>query len=201
MESSLKLFTILFLLFNLQNVFSQEITAKNSSPKISANNDHTLESFPKPIRWANDMEHIYTQQELKILDSLLESFQKQSGIQLKLITIDSVYMSKYDFRGIINQIAGNPNLLKKANYDDLKSRNQYFGITILISKWDRRIKVFSSSSYYGIGEILSETDANNIVADEMFQLFEEQSYYQATHNGLSALMAKIYQNLAEKEKK
>ncbi|MFD2287769.1 hypothetical protein GJU39_16215 [Pedobacter petrophilus] len=169
--------------------------------KISTDNDHTLESFPKPIRWANDMEHIYTGHQLKTLDSLLENFQNRSKIQLKLITIDSIYLSKYDFKGVLNQVAGKWHLLKQADYEDLTNRNQYFGIVILISKWDKRIKVFSSSSYYGIGEILSETDANNIVADEMFQLFEEQNYYQATLNGLSALMDKINQNLAVKEKK
>jgi len=199
MRKLLKLICTLILFLNLQQAFSQEIDAKDSTLIHSATKDPILEGFPKPVRWANDMEHIYTIDELKALDSLLENFQNQSKIQLKLITIDSVYMSKYHFKGIINQITRDSNLLKKANFDNLNSRNQYFGIVMLISKWDKRIKVFSSSSYYGIGEILSETDANEIVADEMFQLFRERKYYQATLNGLKALMNKIAVNLKIKE--
>lgn len=170
-------------------------------PKINAQQNETLadylDSFPKPVHWANDMENIYSSAQLKMLDSLLNNFERKSSVQIKLVTIDSSFAAKYKFDLIVHKL-DNWNIGKNA-FADTADRNTYNCIFFFLSKWEGRVQVFSESAWYGIGEVLKNTESNPIVEEAMYALWRKEDYFEATLKGLGALMKRIDEALKEKE--
>lgn len=156
---------------------------------------HHLNSFPKPIQYANDMEGIYSAAQLRVLDSLLQAFDKKTGVQIKLITVDSVFADQYKFDEIVVKIQDWK--ITKNIFAD--STVAYNGILVMLSKWSGRVQVFSESSFYRIGELLDNTESNEIVREAMGPLWRKAQYYEATATGLQSLIKRIEEVLKKKE--
>lgn len=157
---------------------------------------HHLNSFPKPVQYANDMEGIYSAAQLRVLDSLLQAFDKKSGVQIKLVTIDSNFAARYKVDEIVRKI-GEWELSKNVFAD---STVAYNGILVMLSKWSGRVQVFSESSFYRIGELLDNTESNEIIREAMGPMWKKAQYYEATANGLQSLIKRIEEVLKQKEK-
>src|SRR5688572_17372266 len=102
--------------------------------------------FPKPTRWVNDFEHIFLLQEIKTLDSIVTQYEKETTVEISIVTIDSNMVSKENFDDYVLQLHNSWGVGKK------KKDN---GIVIAISLGYRKMRI---NNGYGIEKILSDEE-------------------------------------------
>ncbi len=88
--------------------------------------------LPKPSRWINDYEGMFTDAEKDSLNTIISRFEKETGFEIAIITLDTICVSRNNFDELILHFANTWGVGKKETNN---------GITIGISrgykKWFR----------------------------------------------------------------
>lgn len=137
------------------------------------------DSLPKPIGWTNDLENIYSPAEEMILDSIISVFEKETSIEISIVTLDSTLTSVELFNDLALHIARTWGIGKKDKDN---------GVLICISTNHRRIRI---SNGYGIEQILTDEETNSILNRYFLPKFKKAQFYQGTYDGLIALIKKL----------
>ena len=135
-----------------------------------------------PIRasgWTSDYEHIFSDDQIAELDSIISRFERETTNEIAIITIESSWTTEESFDSLTLAIANNWAIGKK----DKKN-----GILIGISTGLRRIRIQNG---YGIEAKLSDAETKKIVDDIILPEFKQGNYYEGTKKGLLALMEKV----------
>lgn len=136
--------------------------------------------FPiKTLGWTSDYEHIFTEDQIFELDSIIGNFEKETTIEIAIVTIDSSWTTKENFDSLTLTICRNWGVGKK---------NKNNGILIAISTGLRKIRIQNG---YGIEKILSDAETKKIIDDIIVPEFKNGNYFEGTKNGLLALMQKV----------
>lgn len=136
--------------------------------------------FPiKPLGWTSDFEHIFTEDQIFVLDSIICKFEKETTNEIAIVTIDSSWTTKESFDSLTLAIARNWGVGKK-------DKNN--GILIGISTGLRKIRIQNG---YGIETILSDTETKKIIDEIIIPEFKNGNYFEGAKNGLLALMQKF----------
>jgi uncharacterized protein len=139
---------------------------------------HFKDEVPPASGYVTDWEDLYTDaQELK-LDSLISAFDKKTGIQIAVVTIDSSMADRADFDSITLKIANSWGVGQAANK----------GVVIGISNILGIMRIQTGT---GLDSVLSDADTQKIVNTDFLPSFEKGQYYQGTWNGLEALMGRL----------
>lgn len=137
------------------------------------------DSLPKPIGWTNDLENIYSPAEEMILDSIISVFEKETSIEISIVTLDSTLTSVELFNDLALHIARNWGIGKKDKDN---------GILICISTGHRRIRI---SNGYGIEQMLTDEETNALLNRYFLPKFKRTQFFQGTYDGLIALTKKL----------
>ena len=137
------------------------------------------DSLPKPTGWTNDLENIYSPAEEMILDSIIASFEKETSIEISIVTLDSTLTSVQLFNDLALHIARTWGIGKKDKDN---------GILICISTGHRRIRI---SNGYGIEQMLTDEETNSLLNRYFLPKFKRTQFYQGTYDGLIALIKKL----------
>lgn len=133
--------------------------------------------FPiKALGWTSDFEHIFSSEQISELDSIISSFEKETTIEIAIVTIESSWATKESFDSLTLTIARNWGLGKK-------DKNN--GILIGISTGLRTIRIQNG---YGIEAKLSDIETKKIIDDLILPEFKKGNYFVGTKKGLLALM-------------
>ena len=132
-----------------------------------------------PTGWVNDFEKILDKEQQHHLDSLCDSIEKETTIEIAIVTIDSAYIRKGKFDSLILNLARTWGVGKK-------STNK--GILIGISSSLRKIRI---SNGPGITDRLSDMETKQIIDEVMIPEFREKKYYHGLEKGLMAIMAAL----------
>ena len=132
-----------------------------------------------PSGWVNDFERILMPREIFILDSIIDNFEKETTIEIAVVTVDSFYTDKDNFDSAITNLGRTWGVGK---------RNKNNGIVIGISTELRRIRI---SNGYGIESKISDTDTKTIIDKVIIPEFRQANYFVGIKNGLLALMDKL----------
>jgi uncharacterized protein len=133
----------------------------------------------KPTGWTNDYEHIFTNDQVAALDSIITKFEKETTNEIVIVTIDSSWTTQEKFNNLILTIANDWEVGKKGLNN---------GITIGISTGLRKIRICNG---YGIEAKLTDAETKTIMDDRILPEFRKGDYFTGTKNGLLALMQKV----------
>ncbi len=181
-----RLFFLLFLALNL-NAQNTEITQKDilKSKSIEMFREIYWNNLPKPVSWTNDYEDLFTETEQTKLDNIISKFEKETEIEISIVTIDTIKVSEEKFEDLTLHIAKTWRT-GKAEKDN--------GILIGISKGYRRIRIQNGN---GIEKIITDEETKNIIENYFIPGFRKGEYYNVTLNGLCELI-KLLKNKTEK---
>lgn len=171
-------FTILFLItftFNGQTIERN----KNDSLKqkaVTIFREIFWNNVPKPKGWTNDYERIFSDNEERELDSLIANFEKETSIEIGIVTIDTIKVARENFDNLSLHIAKTWTFGKKGKDN---------GILISFSKGYKKIRIELGD---GTIKILSEEDTKKVIEQNFFPEFVKGNYYQGMLNGITKLM-------------
>lgn len=181
-----KLLFFLFLVFNL-NAQNTEITQKDSlkTKSIEVFREVYWNNLPKPVSWTNDYEDLFTDIEQTKLDSIISKFEKETSVEISIVTIDTLKTSKEKFEDLTLHIA-QTRKIGKVEKDN--------GILIGISKGYRRIRIQNGN---GIEKIITDEETKSIIENYFIPEFKKGEYYNGTLNGLCEII-KLLKSKIEK---
>lgn len=177
-----KLFFLILLLNNL-NAFSQE----KNQPTIDSLKVEAAEIFQtlywlNPIKhygWVTDYEKLYSKNEINILNDLINEFEKQTSVEIAIVTLDSLRATSDNFDDLSLRIAQKWAIGKSGKNN---------GILIAISKHYRKIRIQNGN---GIEKIISDDETKFIIDTYFIPEFKNENYYSGTLNGMLELMKKL----------
>lgn len=134
------------------------------------------DSLPQPNGRTNDYEGLYTAAEAQQLDSIMAAFERETTIQLCIVTLGTIYTSAEKFEDLA---------LHLANTWGVGQKGKDNGMVICISSGYRQMRICNG---YGIEKILSDGETKEIIDNYFVPKFREGEYFQGTVDGLLALV-------------
>ena len=178
-------FFIIFLsLFSLlSDVAAQSVPNYNFYKKMTPSELQTYrqsiwDSLPA-IGWVNDFEGLFTTNEEDSLESMLQHFEKETSVEIAIVTVDSNMVQKERFNDLSDH------LLKIWGIGKFAKKN---GIVICISRQYRKLFI---STGVGIATFMDDSEKYRIISATFIPPFNQYEYFQGTLSGLSELMNKV----------
>lgn len=177
-----KLLLLISLFINF-NVFSQEMNQRTiDSLKVEVVENFQNLYWLNPIKhygWVTDYEKLYSKNEIKILNDLINEFEKETSVEIAIVTLDSLRATSDNFDDLSLRIAQKW-AIGKSGKDN--------GILIAISKHYRKIRIQNGN---GIEKIISDDETKFIIDTYFIPEFKNENYYSGTLNGMLELMKKL----------
>ncbi|HYF32938.1 MAG TPA: TPM domain-containing protein [Chitinophagaceae bacterium] len=157
----------------------KDAASRADSTKGKAVRADWARKIPEPIGWINDYTFLFSNEEVRQLDSLVRNYEKNTTIEIVVLTIDSTRTNHKDFDEFTLLIANT----WKVGKEDKKN-----GIFITISADLRRMRVHNG---YGIEKLLSDQETKTIVDSVFIPMYKEGKYFEGTKKGIIAIMDAI----------
>lgn len=145
-------------------------TATNAA--VAQNSDVAFwDAFPKPDKWVNDYEGIFTDSQELELTQALTDYHKNTGTTIIVVTINSP-------KGLdaLNVKVATSWQKDKGNTDD--------ALVIGISKILRRMRIQNG---FGIQQTISDAATKDIIDTFFIPQFKKDDYYQGTLDGVNRI--------------
>lgn len=136
---------------------------------------------PQPTGWTNDFDDLFTDEEKARLDGMISLFERETEVQICIVTLDSLCTSARRFDSLAVHIA---------NTWGVGAKGKNSGITICISKAYHRVRICNSD---GIKTVLSDAETKQILDAHFIPAFKQSRYFQGTWDGVNALIAALKQ--------
>ena len=133
----------------------------------------------KQIGWTNDFEKIFTPEQIYVLDSIIGNFEKETTIEIAIVTIDSSFIRKSDFDDAVGTIGRIWGVGKKEKNN---------GIIIGISTSLRKIRI---SNGYGIENKLTDVETKKIIEELIIPEFRQAKFYEGVRKALFAIISRL----------
>ncbi|SNR84934.1 uncharacterized protein SAMN06265376_103389 [Dokdonia pacifica] len=131
--------------------------------------------FPKSIGIINDYEHIFTENQIKVLSDHLYQYDLTTTRQIVVITIDD--LSPYEDSQQYATAIGNDWGVGDPNKDN--------GLIIVFSSALRKVGIATG---YGTEHILTDEICKEVIDDIMIPKFKDAQYYEGIQKGIEALI-------------
>ncbi|MEO8771200.1 MAG: TPM domain-containing protein [Ferruginibacter sp.] len=174
---------LIFVLFSISTTYGQKHSqvTLDSTSKLN-NSKHKSPPAPlNPIGYTSDYEHILSATEIDTLNSIIKYFEKETTIQIAIVSIDSSYTTKDDFDDFITGLGRSWGVGQK-------DKNN--GIIIGISTGLRKIRISNGD---GIEKKLSDDETKKIIDERMLPEFKQEHYFEGLRKGMAAIMVKLKQ--------
>jgi uncharacterized protein len=135
--------------------------------------------YPKPIGYVNDYVHLYTPDQARTLDSLIQVYEKRTTIEIAVVTLDSTMVGRQDF---------DEYTLKLAKHWGVGKKETNNGVFIAIAPYLRRIRINNGK---GIEPIFSASETKAIIDSIFVPNFKNGKFYEGTQQALIAIMKKL----------
>lgn len=144
-----------------------------------AQNHAGARALPEPIGWTNDFGHIFSGEQIAMLDSMISRFEKETTIEIAIVTLDSNRATAGNFDSLVLALHRKWGIGKKETNN---------GILIGISASLRKIRI---SNGHGIETRLSDQQTKKILDDTILPDFRKGNIYEGILKGLRAIMEKL----------
>ncbi len=169
---------LLFLLSAAFLACGQSQKPKNATG-IPATDTAKTKALPQPSGYVSDFEHLFTQNEIQQLDSLIGDFEKRTTIQIAVVTLNEPHTDSTDFDNYT---------LELANAWGVGQKEKNYGVFIGVSRAFRKIRIQNG---LGITQWLSDEETLKIINDHFIPGFKKGNYFVGVRNGLLALMGSL----------
>lgn len=162
-------FSILILFIVTSAGFSQESKFKKLIPA-------------KPIGWVSDFEKVFTDEQIKTLDSIIAKHEEESGNEIAIVTLalDSVTIkSVNDFEQFT---------LTLFNQWGIGKKQKNNGVGIIISQKLKKIRIEVG---YGLESTLTNAEAKTIIDSIILPEFKRSNFFEGTLKGLQEIIKEI----------
>ena len=139
----------------------------------------TLQIPQKPLGWTTDYEEIFTPAQVDTLNSMISQFERETTIEIAIITIDSSWIAKEKF---------DSSVLAIGNLWSVGKKDKNNGIVIGISIGLRMIRI---SNGYGIEQKLPDEETKKIIDETIIPNFKEGKYFEGVQLGLVEIMRRL----------
>lgn len=139
-------------------------------------------NLPDPKGWINDFENLFTIIEEKNLDSIISAYNKLTGVQITIVTLDTSSTPKEKFDDLTLHISKTWGVGEKGKNN---------GILIGISHGFRQMRIQNG---YGIEKRISDSHTKQIIDDYFIPGFKNADYYKGTLNGLNKIIEHLDKN-------
>jgi uncharacterized protein len=158
-----------------------EIENKNSSSTIQLSKYRQLfwDSLPRPLSWTNDYAYLFSTAQRNYLDSVIADFEKETTIEICIVTLDSFCCSKENFEDLAFHISNTWKVGKKEKNN---------GIVICLSPGYRKIRINNGN---GIEKLLSDEETKNIIEFYFLPAYKRAHFFEGTVEGLNAIIEKL----------
>lgn len=131
--------------------------------------------LPPAKGWVNDFENIFTSKQIKILDSLLVDYERETTNEIAIITIPDYATDKARFDELTLLIAQEWAFGKEGKDN---------GILIGISKGHRRIRIQNGN---GIEKLLTDDKTKQIIEQTIIPAFKEDNFFKGVFDGVQEI--------------
>ena len=159
----------------------KQTTTNKDSVDIHVSSKKFADNIPKPTGYVNDYENIFSDNQEIILDSLIKAFEKQTTIEIAIVTLDSSQTTAKEFKDLT---------LKIANKWGVGKKDKDNGILIGLSSSLRTIRIQNG---YGIEKVLTDEDTKKIIDIYCIPQFKKGEYFEGTRQCILALIDKLKQ--------
>lgn len=167
---------ILVLLINIALsiiCFSQQKVSDTSKAKTKTSSDSfQFKAPPHAGKWVSDFEDMFSIEDEKILDSLINQFEKETTIEIAIVTLDTSWTIKETFDDFVLAIH---------NYWGVGKKEKKNGILIGICPGYRTIRI---SNGYGIEGKLTDSETKKIIDNIIVPEFKKGDYFQGIRKAL-----------------
>lgn len=170
---------VLILVFLTIDLIGQTALNETVNPvkeNVSQYREIFWNNLPKRVNWTTDYEGILSNAEEEKLNNLISNFEKETSIEIAIVTIDTIKVSKENFDDLSLHIAKNWTVGKKGKDN---------GVLIGFSKEYRKIRIELGD---GTIKVLSEKETKEIIENNFIPEFLKGRYYQGLLNGTMKLM-------------
>ena len=178
--------TLSFLLgLAFQSCHSQDTSKKPSPTRVNISkerSDSLTMHLPSARGLINDFLQLFSDNENKMLDSLVSAFERKTTVEISVATVDSMMVKDKDFEDYT---------LVMLRMWGVGKKDKNNGILIVISPDLRRMRIQNG---YGIENILSDAETKNIIDNSFIPKFKEGKYFEGTRDGIIAIINKLKQN-------
>jgi uncharacterized protein len=158
---------------------SPQIVKPGSQQELLALRQQFWDSLPRPTGWVNDYEGLYSKEEKLKLDSIIGAFKKETGTEIAIVTIDSMFIARDYFDALTLHIADEWGVGEKGKDN---------GILIAISRGHRKIRINNGK---GIEKLITDAETLKIVNSYFIPYLKKGEYYSGTLTGLKELIKLI----------
>lgn len=176
-------FSLLFL--GLQSSYSQDTITNSFQTRehISKERSDSLAlHIPQARGFINDFTRLFTDSEVKSLDSLVSAYEKRTTVEIAVATVNSKMVNEQDFDDYTLV------MLRLWGIGKKESNN---GILVVISPDLRRMRIQNG---YGIEKVFTDAETKQIIDNTFIPKFKEGKFFEGTRDGIIAIINKLKQN-------
>lgn len=141
------------------------------------------DNLPKPHNWTNDYENLFSNEEETKLNQIISDFEKETTVEIAIVTIDTFKVSKEKFEDLSLHIARTWGAGKKETSN---------GILIAISIGYRQMRIQNGD---GISLVLSDDETAEVIQNQFFPYFKKEEYFEGTKAGILKLIELLRKRL------
>lgn len=175
---------ILLFVFSMKAQTSDTLKLENKkSVSLELYRQVFWDNLPKPHNWTNDYENLFSAKEETELNEIISDFEKETTVEIAIVTIDTSKVSKDKFEDLSLHIARTWGVGKKEKSN---------GILIAISREYQQIRIQNGD---GIALVLSDEETAEILQKQFFPYFKNEEYFEGTKAGILKLIELLRKRL------
>ena len=132
-----------------------------------------------------DFEKLLNKEETEKITQLITNYEKETSIEIAVITLDAVFETNEDFSDYT---------LFLANYIGIGKKDLDNGILIGFSNASKKIRIENGN---GIEKMLSDEETWAILNNEIIPSFKTNDFFQGIYNGITAIIEKLNSKLKQ----
>lgn len=146
---------------------------------ITACAQKTKSHFPRPLGYISDFENVFSMQERKVLDSIVTAYEKQTTVEIGVVTLHDKYPGIQNFDSLVTALHNEWGVGKKGKNN---------GVLLAVCVPLRKMRI---STGRAIEAVLTNEESKEIIEEVMVPEFRKPDYFEGTRKGLIAIMNEL----------
>lgn len=135
--------------------------------------------IPPPKGYTSDFVALFSEKEIKSLDSLIGDYETKTSVQIAVATVDASMVGDIEIEAYALQMLRTWGVGQKGKNN---------GILIVIAPDIRKVRIENG---YGIEKVISNEETKEVIEKVIVPQYKEGKYYEGTKAAILAMMKKL----------